>query len=253
MGDARRHGFAADADAAAHTFVARLEDDLELAGDDGHHLARVLRLGPGEVVTAADGRGGWRPYAVVEASRTGVRMTATGPAVEEPELAPRLVVAFALTKGTKPELVVQKVTELGADALVPVRTQRSVARWSGPRADTATTRLRRIAREAAAQCRRARLVAVAAPADLGSLAGRAGLVVADRLGVTAAELPEPSGDEWVLVVGPEGGFDPTERAALGGAPALGVGPFVLRAETAAIAAVAALAGKRQTRSAFGSG
>ena len=253
MGDARPHGFAADVDAAGHTFVPRLADELALTGDDGHHLARVLRLRPGEKVTAADGRGGWRPYAVVDAGRAGVRMTAAGPPVEEPELAPRLVVAFALTKGAKPDLVVQKVTELGADALLPVRTQRSVARWSGPRAEAATTRLRRIAREAAAQCRRARLVEVAAPTDLGSLAGRAGLVVADRLGVTATELPEPPGDEWVLVVGPEGGFAAAERAALGAAPALGVGPFVLRAETAAIAAVAALAGRRRTRSAFGRG
>ena len=245
--------FAADVDAAAHTFVPRLADELDITGDDGHHLARALRLRPGETVTAADGRGGWRAYAVAEAGRTGVRMTAAAPAVDEPALWPRLVVAFSLTKGAKPDLVVQKLTELGADALLPVRARRSVARWSGPRADTATARLRRIAREAAAQCRRSRLPEVAAPADLDSLIGRLGLVVADRHGVTAAELPEPPGEEWVLVVGPEGGFEEAERAALGTVPTLGVGPFVLRAETAAIAAAAAVAGRRRTRSAFGPG
>ena len=245
--------FAADVDAAAHTFLPRLADEVEVTGDDGHHLARALRLRPGETVTAADGRGGWRPYAVAEAGRAGVGMTAAGPTVHEPELWPRLVVAFALTKGAKPDLVVQKVTELGADALMPVRARRSVVRWSGPRADTATARLRRIAREAATQCRRARLPEVAAPADLESLIGRPGLVVVDRRGATAAELPEPPGDEWVVLVGPEGGLEEVELAALGPAPTLGVGPFVLRAETAAIAAAAAVAGRRRTRSAFGHG
>jgi 16S rRNA (uracil1498-N3)-methyltransferase len=243
--------FAADVDAAAHTFVPRLVDELDVAGDDGHHLARSLRLRQGETVTAADGRGAWRPYTVAAATRrAGVQLAAAGPPVREPELWPRLVVAFALTKGGKPELVVQKVTELGADALVPVRTQRSVARWSGPRVDTATARLRRIAREAAAQSRRARLPEVAAPVDVTSLVGRGGLLVADRDGVPAAELPDPPDGEWVLVVGPEGGLDPAERAVLGAAPALGLGPFVLRAETAAIAAVGAIAGRRRPRSAF---
>ncbi|MGH9051020.1 MAG: RsmE family RNA methyltransferase [Acidimicrobiia bacterium] len=245
--------FAADVDAAAHAFVPRLADELDITGDDGHHLARVLRLRASETVTAADGRGAWRAYTVAEVGRSGVRMTASGPTAREPELWPRLVVAFALTKGSKPDLVVQKVTELGADGILPVRAQRSVARWSGPRADAATARLRRIAREAAAQCRRSRLPQVAAPTELGSLIGRPGLVVADRLGVTAAELPDPPRDEWVLVVGPEGGLEAGERAALGPVPTLGVGPFVLRAETAAIAAVAAVAGRRRTRSAFGAG
>jgi 16S rRNA (uracil1498-N3)-methyltransferase len=175
-----------------------------------------------------------------------VRLRAVGAAAHEPPLAPRLVVAFSLTKGAKPELVVQKVTELGADVVLPVRARRSVARWAGGRAEAAATRLRRVAREAAAQCRRARLPEVAAPVDLATLFGRPGLVVADREGPSVAQLAEPPGGEWVLVVGPEGGFEPGERAALGPADAVGVGPFVLRAETAAVAGVAALAGRRRT-------
>jgi 16S rRNA (uracil1498-N3)-methyltransferase len=238
-------GFAAAADAAAHTFVPRLDDVLELTGDDGHHLARVLRLRADEAVTAADGRGSWRPYRVAGTSRSEVRLAAAGPPAREPALAPRLVVAFALTKGSKPELVVQKVTELGADIVVPVRARRSVVRWEGARAEAATTRLRRVAREAAAQCRRARLPEIAAPVDLAALSGRSGLVVADRDGPPAHELAGPPGGEWVLVVGPEGGLDPGERAALGTVEALGVGPFVLRAETAAVAAAAALSGRRR--------
>jgi RsmE family RNA methyltransferase len=72
-----------------------------------------------------------------------------------------------------------------------------------------------------------------------------GLVVADRRGVTADELPAPIGGGWTVAVGPEGGFDDDEEQLLGAAPRLAVGRLVLRAETAAIAAAAALAGRRR--------
>jgi 16S rRNA (uracil1498-N3)-methyltransferase len=239
--------FAADEPAVAHTFVDALDDDLVVSGDDGHHLARVRRLRSGEPVTAADGRGVWRPYVVSDAGSGRVDLHACGAAIVEPRLAPRLAVAFALTKGAKPDLVVQKLTELGSDRILPVRSHRSTPRWDRERDATAIERFRRIAREAAAQCRRARLPQIAPPAPLESLAGRPGLLVADRGGRTASELPEPPDDEWVLVIGPEGGLAPSEQVALGSPAALGVGPYVLRAETAAIAGAAVLAGRRRPR------
>jgi len=239
--------FCADANAAAHTFVDVLDDEVEIGGDDGHHLARVRRLREGEPVTAADGAGAWRPYVVAATGRRDLRLQASGPVAVEPELAPRLTIAFAVTKGVKPELVVQKVTELGADEIVPVRTRRSVARWEGTSGGTATQRLRRVAREAAAQCHRARLPVVGAPVDLAALAGRPGLVVAERNGDLVADLADPPGREWVLVTGPEGGFEPGEREVLGDPVRLALGPHVLRAETAAVAGAAALAGRRRLR------
>jgi 16S rRNA (uracil1498-N3)-methyltransferase len=244
-------GFAADAPAVAHTFVDALDDDLVVAGDDGHHLARVRRLRRGEPVTAADGKGVWRPYIVSDTGSGRVGLHACGAAVVEPGLAPGLAVAFALTKGTKPDLVVQKLTELGSDRILPVRSRRSMARWERDRSTAAVERLRRVAREAAAQCRRALLPEIGEPAPLESLAGRPGLLVADRGGWAASELAEPPDDGWVLVIGPEGGLTSSEQAALGSPPALGVGPYVLRAETAAIAGAAALAGRRRPRSASG--
>jgi 16S rRNA (uracil1498-N3)-methyltransferase len=238
--------FAADAGAAAHVLVDALTDDVSVTGDDGHHLARARRLRPGEVVTAADGTGAWRPYVVAAATRDGLDLAACGPIAIEPSLAPRVTVAFALTKGAKPELVVQKITELGADAILPVHACRSVRRSGDEaRSAAATERLRRVAREATAQCRRARLPEVATPVPLDALAGRAGLVVAARDGRPPDALAEPPGGEWVLVVGPEGGLDPAELTILGDPPGLAVGPHVLRAETAAIAATAALAGRRR--------
>src|SRR4051812_45237865 len=130
MGPGARGGSAgrwpADIPASAHLFVdpsagEALAETLDIGGEDGHHLIRVLRLRVGETVTVADGAGGWRPYALGAIAPGGaVRLDATGEPGVEPVMTPRLAVAFALTKGDKPELVVQKLTELGVDRILPV-------------------------------------------------------------------------------------------------------------------------------------
>jgi 16S rRNA (uracil1498-N3)-methyltransferase len=233
--------WAADADAAAHTFTDTLDDAVEIGGADGHHLQRVRRLQAGERVTVADGAGSWRPY-VIEAIASGVlQLRAEGPRVVEPELLPRVSLALALTKAGALDTVVARCTELGVARVTPIRTQRSVVRWDAGQAARAVERLRTTAREAAAQSRRARLPEIAPVADLSEVARRPGVVVADRGGASVDELPVPdAADGWTVVVGPEGGLDSVELARLGDMPHLGLGPFVLKAETAPIAAVALL-------------
>ena len=228
--------WAAAAVASAHVFVSDLSDTLELEGDDAHHLGRVLRLRSGEPVTAADGTGRWRPYVVT----AGVRMEATGPEQRDPELHPRLAVAFALTKGDKPELAVQKLTELGVDRILPVLADRSIARPEPARAAAQVQRWRRVAREAGRQCRRARLPEIADLAPLASLAGHPGLGVAERDGGPLSALVAGMGDEVLIVVGPEGGLTDSEVELLAPGFRLGLGPHVLRAETAAVSAAAVL-------------
>ena len=234
----------AAAPAVAHVLVDVLDDELVLGGADGHHLQRVRRLRPGEAVTAADGAGTWRPYRVAEAARGRLVLAAAGGPALEPTLRPVLRIACALTKGERPEAVVRHATELGVDAVLPVVGARSVVRWAGGRPRDAVERLRRVADEAAGQCRRARRLTVEPLQPLSGLAGRPGLVVADRAGLPAAALPEPGPAGWLVVVGPEGGLEPAERQALDDPPRLAVGPHVLRAETAALAVAAALAGRR---------
>jgi len=236
-------GFAARYPAVAHTFLPALDDDVTLDDEAAHHLSRVRRVRAGEVITVADGRGSWRPYAVAGVAPGAVELRAQAAPVDEPRLAPRLVVAFALTKGAKPDFVVQKLTELGVDAVIVLAARRSVPRWSDERAAAAVARLDRVAREAAAQSRRARLPEVDGVRPVDELHGRPGLVVADPGGSDPTSLAAPSGGEWVLVVGPEGGFDPDEEAALAG-DRLGLGPHMLRAETAAVAGAAVLVTKR---------
>jgi len=237
-------GWCAEAGAVAHVLVATLDDELTVTGGDGHHLQRVRRLRRGEPVTAADGTGAWRRYAVVEAARGRVVLHAAAAPAVEPVLLPPLRIACALTKGDGPETVVRQVTELGADAVLPVLAARSVARWPEARQAQALGRLRRVAAGAAAQARRARPLVVEALQPLAGLAGRPGLVLADRDGEPASALPDPGADGWLVVVGPEGGLEPAERAALGDPPRLAVGPHVLRAQTAGSAVAAALAGRR---------
>jgi 16S rRNA (uracil1498-N3)-methyltransferase len=230
--------------AAAHVYVDRLDDIVTVAGDDGHHLQRARRVRPGETVTAADGYGRWRVFNVAEAAPGVVVLHATSALAHEPRLTPTLTVACSLTKGEKPELAVQKLTELGVDRIVVVEAARSVVRWDDAKVATAMERLQRVAREAGAQSRRARIPVVDGPVAPIELLAHRGLVVAALDGVPAHALPHPEGDEWMIAVGPEGGFDAAELAAFGAVPRLAIGPFVLRAETAAIAAGAALAGRR---------
>jgi 16S rRNA (uracil1498-N3)-methyltransferase len=237
-------GWAAASSAAAHVLHAgSLDDELLISGADGHHLERVRRLRPGELVTASDGDGTWREYHVEDSSRGTLALRASGDLRVEPRLTPPLSVAFALTKGGKPDAVAARLTELGVDRLLPVVSARSVVRWKHADRDP-RERLTRVTREAAMQSRRARLPVIEPVGPLAALAGSPGLVVADREGVPAADLPEAGPEGWLLVIGPEGGLEPGEIQDLGPCPRVGVGPHVLRAETAAVAVAGALSSRR---------
>jgi 16S rRNA (uracil1498-N3)-methyltransferase len=217
--------------ARAHAFVA----DLDLpALDDGdeHHLARVLRLAPGSDVTAGDGAGRWRACRLTG----GPALEIAGPIVGDPRPEPPITVAFALVKGGRPELVVQKVTELGVDRIVPFVAGRSVVRWEPGRAERHVERWRTIARQAAMQCRRTWLPEVAPVAGFDSVAALPGAALADAAGAP------PTLDRPVVLIGPEGGWTPEEREA--GLPTVALGAHVLRAETAAITAGAILTAQR---------
>ncbi|MDQ3575404.1 MAG: 16S rRNA (uracil(1498)-N(3))-methyltransferase [Actinomycetota bacterium] len=212
--------------AAAHVFV----DDLEaprLSQDDRHHLERVLRLRRGQAVTVADGAGGWR------CCRWGrdAALEPVGEVVRSPAPSPPVTVGFALTKGERPEWVVQKLTEVGVDRIVILVAARSVVRLDEETAGRRVQRWRRVAREAAMQSRRTSLP------ELEGVLPLAGATAVDGA-AAGAVLAEPGGLalslERPVMVGPEGGWAP-EELALGHAT-VDLGPNVLRAETAAVAA-----------------
>ncbi|MGH9044658.1 MAG: RsmE family RNA methyltransferase, partial [Acidimicrobiales bacterium] len=147
-----------------------------LSKEDRHHLATVLRLRTGTLVIAADGKG---TYSLCRFDAGELRVEEG--VFHEERLEPRLTVGFAPTKGDRPEWVVQKLTELGVDRIVSLRTERSVVRWSGARAEHATERLAKVAAGAAAQSRRLWLPEISGPVSLGDFAKR----VADDGGALA--------------------------------------------------------------------
>ena len=242
----RPTGFAAAYSAVAHVLVGELTDHCAVGGSDGHHLQRVRRLRPGEAVTAADGVGRWRPYRVVTGAAGTVELEATGLVHEEPGLVPGLAVAFGVTRGDAPDVVTGQLTQLGVDRIVAVTMARSVARWDGSRAAHAGERLGRIAREAAMQSRRSRLPEIRVEPSLTALADHPGLVIAERGGDAVEALTPPGGGEWLLVIGPEGGFDDAERELLADVPSVSLGPFQLRAGTAATVAAGMFTSRRRT-------
>ena len=207
--------------ARAHAFV----DDLvrpRLSVGDHHHLTRVLRLSPGDAVTVGDGAGRWRAARV----GTGPDLADLGEIRADARVEPPLTVAFALVKGERPELTVQKLTELGIDRIVPFEAARSVVRWDDAKAARQERRLTTIAREAAMQCRRTWLPDVARVATFADVARLPGAVRAELDG------DPPSLRHPTVLVGPEGGWTPEEAAAV--APRVRIAAHVLRAETAAI-------------------
>lgn len=208
---------------AAHVFVDDLAEPA-LTDEDRHHVERVLRLRPGEPVSLSDGRGGYRMAAL--GSSGGLEPTSE--ITSHPRPRPPVTVGFALVKGDRPEWIVQKLTEAGVDLIVPFVAGRSVVKWDDDKAARHAERWRAIARGAAMQSRRTWLPEVA---EVRSFA--------DALASTAAAIADmdgdpPSLDAPAVLVGPEGGWTPEERAASERRVVLG--RHVYRAETAAVAA-----------------
>lgn len=236
-------------DASAMVFVT---DPLApvVESDDARHLLDVLRLKPGEPVVASDGAGAWVVCRVSsKAGRTGRHadpesiIEVDGEVTFEPRPRPDVTVAFAPVKGDRPEWVVQKLTELGIDTIVPLQTMRSVVRWDEDRAGRVMERLRRVAVEASAQCRRPWLPDVRPLSSLDQFTE-----IARTAGVVPA-FAHPGGvrptlAHRVIAIGPEGGWDPAELGDAGNL--VGIAPNVLRAETAAVVAGALLTSIRAT-------
>jgi 16S rRNA (uracil1498-N3)-methyltransferase len=206
---------------------------VELEGKPAHYLANVLRLGEGAELLLFDGTSGEWQAAIRGVSKKKLLLEVlqqTRPA----EVLPPLTLAFAPVKRAPVEWLVEKATELGVATLQPVVTQRTVVERLN------LERLAAIAIEAAEQCGRTRLPVIAEPVRLASLLEKhaGSLLFADETGGVPM-LSAVSEGEATILTGPEGGFTPDERASILAAGAIGIslGPRILRAETAALAAV----------------
>lgn len=214
--------------AAAQVFVGDVDRPV-LDTEAFHHLSRVLRLRSGEQVVASDGAGRWR-ICRFDGDET---LEVDGDVIDEPPVTDPVTVGFALVKGGKAEHVVQKLTELGVDRIVPFHASRSVVRWDGDRATKHLERLERVASESCAQCRRMRLPELGWPSSAGvTVPSTADLLAAGALAADGDGRAPDRGDRF-LIIGPEGGWDPGE---LGDRTSVRLAPLVLRADTAAVTA-----------------
>lgn len=212
---------------------------LTVEGNQAHYLAKVMRLAEGDAVALCDDQTGEWAARVVAVGKRAVELE-TVERLREREEVPDFWLCPALLKKDRFDLVLEKATELGVRAILPVLTRRCVADKLN------LDRARAIVTEAAEQCARTALPELAEPVKLERLLrdwsdGRA-LFFADELGGTpAAEAFAAHPGPAALLIGPEGGFDQAEREAVRAHPAarpISLGPRILRGETAAIAATA---------------
>jgi 16S rRNA (uracil1498-N3)-methyltransferase len=218
-----------------------------ITGPDAYHLTRVLRVEPGEQFEISDNRAVY--LAEVESARKdlvsfSVRETVT---VSEPRV--YTAVLASLIRFERMEWMIEKATELGVARIVPVEAERS-EKGLEKAARKRLPRWNRIAREASEQSRRAHLPEIAEPVDLSEALHCEGDY---RFVLEEAQAPaflsvlpagRPAGARVAVLVGPEGGWTDRERQRIGlaGWRAVSLGREILRAETAAIAALAIVNG-----------
>jgi 16S rRNA (uracil1498-N3)-methyltransferase len=219
---------------------------VRLPHDAAAHVTRVLRLGVGDALTLFNGDGADYPARISALVRGAVEAEVTGRADARAESPLPVTLVQGIARAERMDFVLQKATELGVAAVVPVAAARSVVRLDAGSRGRKLEHWRGIAIAACEQCGRARVPEVATPRTLGEFLAKPARARMRILLAPGADLSlgtAARGAESVeLLVGPEGGLEDGERRAAlaAGFLACRLGPRVLRSETAAIAAIAVL-------------
>lgn len=219
-----------------------------LTGDEAKHLSQVLRIRAGESVSVFDGKGRRALATVAEVSRDRVKLE-LGPVTSIPVMEPEVILALAIPKGKKMDLVVQKSVELGVSAIQPLVTRNTIVQPGEGKSD----KWQRVALEACKQSGLVHLPEVHEPLEFGKWIEALGAPANQELRLIAS-LAEGAGpmreivrnaggpSRIVILVGPEGDFTPAEtQAALEACFApVTLGATVLRAETASLFCLSAI-------------
>lgn len=255
-------------------YKGALADTIEITGSDAHHLMHVMRAKAGDEVVVVDDSGAVARMAMVAFSETAVTLELRERLAADTESSLELVIAQCLLKADKMDFVVQKAVELGATGVMPIASTNCVVRYDAKKAAARRDRWQKIADEAAKQCGRTALLTVApvttmadfiaaqscvssadvngpatstatSEADAKTFSDRPALIFCyenetnESIKTVLQALKTRGTQKIIVVIGPEGGFTLAEAEALVGAGAHSVtlGRRILRAETAAVAAL----------------
>jgi 16S rRNA (uracil1498-N3)-methyltransferase len=227
--------------------------------EEAHHVRDVLRVHSGDVIVVFDGAGRRVQARVTLAGPVGLELEPVGAIERVARPVPALSLLQAIPKGSRMEMIVEKGTELGMARLVPVMTDRTIARPDADKGRKRRERWTRIAHAAARQCGACWFPEIAPVQSLAdALANRPAddvLLVGDLVGAprpmaeVVDELASKRPSSVSLLVGPEGDLTPAEMDAARAADAIGVsmGPLVLRTDTAALFGLSVLASRLGVR------
>ncbi len=227
--------------------TAIVRNRVELRGDHARYVGRVLRLRPGDEMTLFDGSG-FEYRAVIETCRkNAIGLSVTEKVECDLESPLRIHLLQGISRGERMDFVVQKATELGAIRITPVLTEYSVVRLDQKRAGKKHAHWMGIAASACEQCGRNIVPVIDAPVTIRNWLGenhderQTRLIMKPGCTQTVGTL-QPNGRELTVLVGPEGGFsdDEYDLAEATGFEPLGLGPRILRTETAALTILASL-------------
>ncbi|HAQ07043.1 MAG TPA: 16S rRNA (uracil(1498)-N(3))-methyltransferase [Bacillus bacterium] len=229
-------------------------DQFNIRGDDYHHIVRVMRMKAGDEIIGVFQQEKIAICQIAEITDEMVVANIVKWKEGTPELPIHVAIASGLPKGDKLEWIIQKGTELGAYEFVPFTASRSVVKWDGKKASKKVERWQKIAKEAAEQSHRSRIPVVTEPVSVKELIKISGkyqhkLIAyeeearegeASILSSTLAKLQ--AGESLLFVFGPEGGLTSEEISLLSenGFKTCGLGPRILRTETAPLYALSAV-------------
>ena len=224
--------------------------EVRLPAETARHATRALRLGVGDPIVLFDGFGGEYQASICRIERDVV-IARTGPFVDRSAESPiDLMLAQGMSSGERMDFTIQKAVELGISVIQPLATERSILKLTPERAVRKSEHWRKLATAACEQCGRTRLVQIAEPqrfADWFSHLPRERdhdelrLLLSPEADTGFNNLPQQA-TRIILLAGPEGGLAPAEAntAQRWGFQSIRLGPRILRTETAALAALAAI-------------
>ncbi len=223
---------------------------VAIEGDDVAHITRVMRMRKGDQIICSNGQG---RDVLAEIDSVQGQMVLAKILEELPadrELPVHVTIAQSLPKGEKMDWIVQKSTELGARCIIPFISARTVVQWDASKISKRLHRWRRIAKEAAEQSQRSILPIIETPVDWSQLIAKSRemnlvMIAYEGEGTTPLNKVLPAcqpGGNILLVIGPEGGFEPeeVEIAMASGMKAVSLGRRILRTETASLYGLAAI-------------